>query len=213
MTFGELQAEVLRRLGDSSSAPEYFTASDVKASLNDAYTEMSDASEWYERNAVLKTLSNRTYYDLRGVLGAETFLGFRSAFNNTTRRWLDLMNVRELDEQVFQQWENVTGEPESVFLRGLWWLGTFPKQASDTGSLKVYFSGLPPELKADSDQPGFPEEFHEGLIEYALGDLFSQDWETRKAVIHFNAYSEIERALTAWVDGRIAKDRISRLHG
>lgn len=213
MTFEELQVEVFRRLDESSSDPAFWTEDDVKAALNEAYHEISDTSEWYERNANLPLLSHRTYYDLRTAVGSDTVLSIRHGQNSNTRRWLTPADLRELDYHTFNQWEEITGEPQSFFIRGLFWLGTFPKQASDDGHIRLYFTSLPAEMTYDYDEPGFPEEFHYGLVEYALGDLLSQEAETKKALTHYREYVVYETGLTGWVSGRQSLDRISRLNG
>ena len=213
MLFSELQTEVFRRLDEDSSSPAFWSLADVKTAINEGYEEMSDASEWYERNANLTLLSKRTYYDLRTALGSEQVLTLKHAYNQTTRRWLYPGELRELDYRTFHQWEDITGEPEQFFLRGLFWLGTFPKQTADLGSLKLYYTAIPLALSDDADEPGFPEEFQYGLVEYAIGDLLAQEAETQKALAHFDEYLNYEAGLTAWTEGRIALDRIPRLNG
>jgi hypothetical protein len=213
LNFAELQTEVFRRLSESSSDPAFWTATDVKAALNEGYEEMSDASEWYEWNANLPLLSNRTYYDMRTCFGGDTVLTLKQAFNSTTRRWLNPVELRELDCGTNTQWEDVQGEPQSWFIRGLFWLGTFPKQESDSGTMKMYFTALPPALDSDYDEPGFPQDFQYGIVEYALGDLLSQEAETKKALSHFGEYLTYEAGLNSYTAGRISLDRINRLNG
>ena len=214
MTFAELRTEVFRRLDEDSADPAFWTAADINTALNEAYEELSDSSEWHERNAILKLLSKRTYNDLRFALGSgEIVLTLKHAYNSTTRRWLDPVELRDLDYRTFHQWEDITGEPEKFFLRGLFWLGTFPKQNTDSGNLKLYYTAIPPAMSADTDEPGFPEEFQHGLIEYALGDLLAQEGETQKGLAHFREYLIYEAGLTGYAQGRISLDRISKLNG
>ncbi len=213
MTFAELKTETFRRLDEDSSDPAFWTEDDVEDALNEGYEEMSDASEWHETNANLPLLSGRTYYDMRYAFGGDQILTLNHAMNATTRRWLSPVELRELDYRTYVQWEDITGEPQNFFVRGLFWLGLFPKQNSDSGTLKVYFTSIPPRLAYDYDKPGFPDEFHYGIVEYALGDLLSQEAETRKALEHFKEYAVHEAGLRGWVGGRISLDRITRLHG
>jgi hypothetical protein len=213
LTFLEMQTEVFQWIDEDSADPAFWTVDDVKTAINEGYGEISDSSEWYERDHNLPLLSNRTYYDLRSALGGEPVLTFKHAFNQTTRRWLYPGEIRELDYRTFNQWEEITGEPEQFFVRGLFWLGTFPKQSSDSGTMKAYFTALPPDLSADGDTPGCPDEFHYGIVEYAIGDLLSQEAETQKAIGHFGEYSTYEAGLKGWVDGRVALDRIPMLNG
>ena len=213
MTFSELQAEVFRRLDEDSSDAAFWSVDDVKTALNEGYEEMSDASEWHEQSANLPQLSKRTYYDLRTALGADSPLTVKHLYNATTRRWIYPGDLRELDYRTFCQWEEITGEPEQFFLRGLFWLGTFPKATADSGTIKVYFTALPPALSDDGDEPGFSEEYQYGIVEYAIADLLAQEAETQKARAHFSEYLTYEAGLKAWTEGRISLDRINRLNG
>ena len=121
--------------------------------------------------------------------------------------------MRDLDYRVFPQWEDTIGPPERFFLRGLFWLGTFPKAAADGTTLQTWFTALPPSLEHDGSEPGFPEQFQYGLVEYAAGDLCLQDAEPTKALLHFKEYLTYETALMNDVASRIAIDRIQYLHG
>lgn len=213
MNYGELQSRVFLGLNESSANPAFWTASDVKRAIADGYDEMSDASEWYEREASLRLLSNNQYYDLRYILESDVFLRLRAIWNMTTNRWLEPISLDDLDYRTYRQWEDVTGEPEKWLMRGLWWLRMFPMKNSDSGAVQLFYKALPPAMVNSTDEPGFPKEFHEGIVEYAIGDLLSQEGETRRAVDHFNKYRAYEDGLTKWADGRISTDRTMRLRG
>lgn len=214
MTFLEMQDEVFLRLAENSSSPTFWSRDEVKAALNDGYEEISDATEWYERNQVINLLSNRTYYDLRSVLSADTFLTPKRCLNSQTDRWLTPTSIRDMDTQLYRRWEVITvTEPERMFQRGLWWLGVFPQKGADSGTLRFYFTAIPPPLSADGDEPGFPEEFHYGLIEYAIGDLLGQEAESGKAIGKWGEYLGFEAGLGSYVDGRISLDRVTTLRG
>jgi hypothetical protein len=206
MQFSELKSEVFRRLNENETSPTFWAEADVEESLNEGLEELSDASEWYEEYFVISLLTNLQYYDLR-VLLPDTFLAPKRFFNQTTNQWLSPVALRELDYHGTRQWETVTGEPQRTLLRGLWWLGFWPKQPSDSGKVKFYYSAIPPRMTEDTDEPGFPQEYHKYLIEYALYDLLAQDGETKKALVHWQTYLEGERLLRASVGSRIATDR------
>ncbi len=208
MTFGALKTEVFRKLEESSSAPVFWTEADVEASLNEGLMEISDATEWRERHITVDLLSQRPYYDLR-TLVTDTVLSVGPAFNTQTNRWLMPSRVVDVDRRD-RRWERVIGAPERLIIRGLWWLGYWPRTNGDTGTMKQYFTALPEQLAADDDVPGFPETLHYGLVEYALSDLWAQDGETRKALAAWQAYLGYEASLQALVDGRVG---VPRLHG
>lgn len=202
-----MQTEVFRRLHESSSSPVFWTATDVKAALNDGLEEISDSTEWYERQTTMNLWSGRTYQSLLGIL-PETTLAVRRIFNNQTNRWLIPEDVRDLDERTYVQWENNQGEPQRWLIRGLWWLGIWPKPNGDSGTLRLYASSIPAAMSADSDEPAFPKEYHQGLIEYALYDLLAQDGESKLALGRWQAYLVFEEGLRQYVEGRQKIDKV-----
>lgn len=212
MTFGEMKTEAFRRLNENSSSPVFWEETDVEAALNEGYEELSDATEWYERHATIDLCSNKPYYDLRTVL-TDTFLSPTRAFNNQTNRWLTPDIVRNLDLNTFRQWETITGEPERMFVRGLWWLGYFPKSSSDSGTIKQYYTAIPPPMSAAADEPGFPQEFHYGIVEYGLYDLLAQGGETKKALAHWLGYLGYQEGLQKYVKGRTGLERVGGWRG
>jgi hypothetical protein len=206
MNFSELKSEVFRRLNENESSPTFWSEADVELSINEGYEEISDSSEWYEEYNVISLLSHLQYYDLRTLL-PDTFLAPKRFFNQTTSEWLSPVVLRELDFHTTRQWETVDGEPQRTLMRGLWWLGFWPKQPTDTGKIKFYYSAIPVRMTEDTDEPGFPVEYHKYLVEFALYDLLTQDGETKKALVHWQTYLEGERLLRVSVGSRIATDR------
>lgn len=200
MTKGELRAEVFRRLQESASAPVYWTADDVDAAVAEGYAEVSDASEWFEAHAYLPLLKDRPLYDLRTVLG-EQFLAVGGAFDVQTNRWLIPSTTRQFDAHD-RRWERIVGEPQRLFMHGLWWLGLWPRIMSEVGQVKQYYVALPPPLDGDGDEPGFSETFHYALVEFALTDLWAQDGETALALASWEKYLSAEAALVTWVANR-----------
>lgn len=208
MTFGEQQKEVRRRLNELTAT--FWTDQDIKDALNEGYEEISDASEWFERYANIPMLSGRTYYNLLNIL-PDTFLSPRRCFNTVTNRWLQPTDTRQQDFQAFVQWETNSGQPEKYIFRGNWWLGVWPKRSADDGILRFYYSAIPPAMADDSDTPGFLDEFHSGLVDFALSDLLSQDRETNKAMAFWASYKAQETGLAQYVNGRTAFDRAEML--
>jgi hypothetical protein len=199
MTFAEMQAETSRRLAEVSGRV-FWSDDDIAEAVNLGYTELSDATEWFEAYFEMDLLNDRPYYDLRTVIG-DSFLALRPAWDEQSSRWLLPASVRMLDAHD-RRWEGVTGEPQRFVLRGLWWLGLYPRIQSDVGLIKQYYTALPDPLDADDDEPGFPEAFHIGCVEFATADLFAQDGETKWALAAWSQYLRTEAALTAWVEGR-----------
>lgn len=199
MTFSEMRAKVRTKLNAATSV--FFTDDDIDTAINDGYAEMADATEFYERQTTIPMIEGHTYYDLSLNLW-ETFLSPRRAQNVTTSKWLEPTNPLELDLHTFPQWEQTTGEPEKHWLRGNWWYGVFPKPSRDSLGIRFYFTAIPQSMSDDEDEPQFPREFHEGLIWFAVSDLFAQKRETKKALSYWKRYQDFETALQAYVDGR-----------
>lgn len=215
MTFLELQTEVLRRMGEPippSAAQVYDLLADVKAAINEGYECLSEITEWLETTSTL-TLSTAIYYDLTDTAtftlsSGVSPLSISNVWSNQNNRWMRPTNWREMDEQMYPMWEASTGEPDYWFPRGAWWLGVFPHKPTASGTLSVHASAMPSPLSADGDVPGFPREFHQGLVSYALYDLFEQDREWKKADRYFAEYLQAETALKYWVETRM----LARMH-
>ena len=213
MNFAQLQAEVFRRIDESSASPAYFSVADVKAAINDGYEELADAAEFHETHTTVKKLSHRTYYDMRAIPD-HTFLRPSRCFNPTTNRWLEPVSVNDLDLRTYREWEGISvTEPEKMLMRGLWWWGVFPQAAEDGGFLRLYYIGIPAALTLDSDEPQFAKEFHAALVEYALYDLLAQDGETRLALDHWGKFMGYEQALRDSMQTRANLDLIRVIRG
>jgi hypothetical protein len=208
MTFLELKQDVARRLAEVNGRV-FWSNQDIGDAVNLGYAEMSDACEWKEAYLEVDLLNDRPYYDLFRLIG-DSFLGIRPIFDEQTNRWLIPSSARQLDTND-RRWERVTGEPQRCFLRGLRWLGLYPRIQSDVGLVKVYYTALPDPLVNDDDEPGFPEAFHGGIVDFALTDLFAQDGETAFALACWKDYLEQEARLSAWVNGRAADPLVTGL--
>jgi hypothetical protein len=207
MNFGEMQSGVRTRLDESTAV--FWSDQDIKDALNEGLFELSDATEWYERMATIPLWSTRSYLDLRCIL-PDTFLGPKRMINNQTGKWLVPSSVKTQDHRA-AQWEKTSAEPEEFFTRGLWWMGFYPKPPNDLGSARMYFSALPPLMDDDTDEPELPEEYHMGIICYAVYDLLAQDAETEKALMWWAEYVQYETKLRDYVETRITRDKVGRL--
>ena len=208
MTFGEMKAEVFRRLRESSESPVMWTETDIAVALNEGYMEISDESEWYEKWQVIDLLDNQPFYDVRTLL-RHPFLRIGAAYNNQSSRWLIPTSAAELDKGD-RRWQMRVEEPGYYFVRGLWWLQYFPYKGIESGTIKQYYKALPPVLEDDSDEPGFHESHHYALVEWALADLYAQDAEVDLAWSHFKQYVEYELKITGHTVNRL---QVPLMHG
>jgi len=199
MTFGEMQAEVRRRLDEVAAV--WWTDAEIRTAINDGEDEIADATEWLERVQYIDILEDRPYYDLRTTI-RRNFLCAGPTFNTTTNRWLIPISHRDLS-LYDRRWEERDAEAEYVMIRGLWWLGLFPANKAAGGSVKQYYRATPEHMVNADDEPGFHRTFHQGLVEYAVADLFAQDNETDLAMRAWAAYKPYEEGLRLYMLGRI----------
>lgn len=203
MTRAELKAEIVRRLEESSTTPVFYTEADIEDAINDGLAEISDATEWDERYQTIDLLADRPWYDGRTVIGA-ALLTLGPAFHVDTNRWLRASRQTDLDRGD-TRWERVVGPPQRVLTAGVWWFSYWPRIGSATGTVKQYFTALPDDLDEDTDEPGFPEPYHYGLVEYAVYDLFAQEGESAIAMAAWAEYVRYEMSLRAFVEGRLSE--------
>jgi hypothetical protein len=209
MTFAELKADLYRRLEESSVSPVFVSEDDIEDALNDGYLDLSDATEWREVWRTVDLLAGRPYYDLRTLFRDVNVLTPLGAFHEDTNRWLTPISPRDLDGG-YARWEQVSGPPDRLFTRGLWWIAYHPAIGSATGTVKQYVTALPDPLEDDDDEPGFDEDFHPALVEYALAEILPQYGEVTAALKAWEAYGAYEAGLTAHVQGR---GSVARVHG
>jgi hypothetical protein len=197
MNRASIRAEVRRRLGDNTA---FWTDANINDSINEGLEEMAEASEYYETSETENLSASSPIYDLSSLLDND-ILRVSSIWNTQKEQWMQPTGPHLLNRK-YARWEAITGEPESYYFRGLWHLRFFPKVAASSGTFTVYYSAVPPLLALDTQSPGFPEEYHYGLVEYALYDLLSQDQETNEALLHWAEYLGYEAGLFRWVKDR-----------
>lgn len=211
MNFQEMQTEVFRRLDEDSVSPAFWSLVDVKQAINEGYDDLSELTEWRETSSSL-SLANSNYYDL-STLVSDVVLTLYSVRNAQTSKFLDQGTVKQLDTW-YRRWEAVIGgEPERYWIRGLYWLGMFPNKGAASGTVTLYYTALPAALSANADTPGFPQEFHLALVDYAVYDLLCQDREYEKAARLWASYQERVAKLRRYVQGRAEIPLTRRLGG
>lgn len=201
MTFGELKADVNRRLREVSDAPVFWTEADVESAINDTLMELSDETEWNEQWITIDLLTDRPYYDLRTVVGP-SLVSIGPVYHEDTNRWLEPSTAESLDQKD-RRWETATGSPQRILMKGLWWVGLWPRIQSETGSVRQYFAGLPAALEDDADVPGFPVQFHDGLTDGAVAELLARDGQTTATLAAWADYLVVEAKVKDWRQQRV----------
>lgn len=211
MDLSELRAAVFSELGESSGDPAYWTAADVNTAINAGYSEISDITEWNETSRTVTIAPPVRYTALftataAGVVTSAQILDVVKVYDPARRIWLTPTTISELDSNV--DWEMARGAPGRYILRGAFWLGVFPLP-NDSTDLTVYTREIPygsdfdtVALVADGDTPGFPADFHNTLVFYAVYDLLCQDGEYLKGQQYYADFLAGAAALKKWISNR-----------
>jgi hypothetical protein len=206
ISFGQLESRI-RTLYEAESHVRISTE-DILVAANEGLDELSEATKFYERFAPVPLKGGQTYYDMRGFL-PNSVIGVNSVYNLTQQMWLKPRKFRDFGGH---RWHTVIGDPQKYLIRGLFWLGVYPRPGSDTGNLRVYYSSLAPHFKdSASVLSDLPDDFVAALEDYALYCLSADDAETDKALIHWDSYLTREAALKKFVKERIVTARIGRM--
>ena len=178
--------------------------------INEGLDELSEQTLFYERYVTIPINPDQTYYDLRGYL-PETIIGVTSVWSTVRGDWLTPI---EEDDLGFK-WEESTGDPQMFWLRGIYWLGVWPKGSStSTGYLRVHFAGMAPRFSTPQDVlSDLPDDLVPALEEYALYELNAQDRETERSLAHWEKYQKMEKQLGDFIDKRIVRAKHGVLGG
>lgn len=195
----------------------YWGQSDLVSYYNDALDELSERTEFHERYATVKRRKWATLTDLRGILPEEA-IRVTAVWSPATNRWLEPTTVRELDWNLGRGWERNTDLARGWFMRGLWWLGTYPRPGDDVSPLRAYFSAMHPHVVDDGSQgqgltavPAIPPDFEVALQDHMLYQAFAEHREPRRALGHWADFVARVADLKALVERRVARDRTARM--
>jgi hypothetical protein len=214
-TAREIIARVKVRLEDPTS--QYWTEGDLIEAYNDALDELSDATEINETYVPIKLRKWALYTDLRGVLPT-CALRITAVWNTTTQKWLDPTTPRELDQSLGRAWEKSADVCRWWFMRGLYFLGTYPVPGNDETLVRVYFSSTMPHVSAtgglssglDTRAP-LPPDADAAIESYMLASLLGDRRETAKAMQYAQDYAEQEKMLHDFSDQRMSRDRTPKI--
>lgn len=184
-----------------ASSTTRWTDARIQSLVNEGLETLAEAGSWYERYATVPEQANRTWYDLRGFT-PETVVRIRSIWSTSRNDWLTPVTEDQLDSQ----WEDATGQPQTFFTRGIYWLGVYPRLGdSDTaGYLRVYFSGIPQQFTyPQAVLRDLPNDYVPALEDYTLYAMSLIDREPKKALMYWNSYLKREKSLHDFTDRRM----------
>lgn len=202
LTLSDIRGRV-RTKYEAASTTRWSDA-DINAAINDGLAELSEVTRYFERWVSLPLKAERTYYDLRG-LTPEQPMSVTAVWHEPGVRWLTPVSLGDIAED----FEETSGNPTAWFMRGLFWLGIWPRPTADTGEfIRIYYTGVAPSLDEDGEEPRqLPDEFVPALEEYALYELHQREGETQKALYWWQKYQEREKALEQHMAHRVSQAR------
>ena len=205
LTLSDIRSRVRTRFEAASSVR--WSSEDIDAAINDGLGELSEATRYFERTASIQLKASRTYYDLRG-LTPETVLSVTAVQHLSGVRWLEPIVLPDISKGI-AEWELTSGNPTAWFVRGLYWLGVWPRPTADLDDwVRVYYTGVAPALVDDGDLPAqLPDEFVPALEEYALYELQQREGEAEKALYWWGKYKEREAVLEQHIAHRLTTAR------
>lgn len=191
ISLADITARVRTKFEASSTTR--WTDARIHSFINEGLENLAEAGSWYERYTTVPEQANRTWYDLRGFT-PETVVHIKSIWSTSRNDWLTPVTEDQLDPQ----WEDATGQPQTFFTRGIYWLGVYPRLGeSDTaGYLRVYFAGVPQAFNyTQAVLRDLPDDYIPALEDYTMYAMSLVDREPKKAMMHWASYLKREKSL------------------
>jgi hypothetical protein len=205
ISFGQLESRV-RTLYEAESSVRW-PQEDFLDAANDGLDDLSETG-FYERFVPIPLKGGQTYYDLRGFV-PKGIIRVNFVYNVNEQIWLTPSDFRDLNTP---RWETVTDSPQRYLIRGLYWLGLYPRPNGDTNTIRTFYSGLAPHFKdGDSVLSDLPDDLIEALEDYSLYDLSIKDRRYKESLEHWTSYIKRKKKLEDQVKRRIVTARLGRL--
>jgi hypothetical protein len=201
VTLSELQSRLLDQLEESGTG--FLTPDDAIRLLNDAVLDLSGASEFYHSAGSVNVSLATVVYDLATLL-TPNIIAPIGVWNPRTKRWLRPIGVDQLDADN-PRWQQVSGEPDRSFVRGLWNIGFYPRC---TGALEIVYAAAPPKLTLPADVvPQLNEEYAAALVDGAMGMHYLEDREVSKAARYLEQWEDTKQRVRVWTANKLVRDR------
>jgi len=212
-------AQTIARVRSDIEDPDnkFFADEDYVRAYNDALDEISELTEINESYVYVKRRKNSVYTDLRGIM-PPTFLRITSVYNPNSGKWMDPITVRELDNTVGRHWEERPDTSRWWFMRGLWFLGSYPIPSDDVSPLKVWYTALLPHVEetgglisGTSTSPDLPPDFTVAIENYMMYELLAERKETEKSLEFYRRFEDHMNPLKDIAENRMRRDRTPRI--
>lgn len=201
----DIAARVRFNLDDAGIT--FYSADDINDSIQDGYDEVVAVTRVREASGNVNFVSDLTYYKIDDTL--TDYLHPIGIFNNNNNRWLDNIPLKTLISMDFK-WELANGEPTHFVIMDFRYIGIYPKPASASGNMTIFYKAMANTLSA-ATVPSIPTSHQLILEQYATMDLMAQALEFKKAVMWAKDYFKQRTELKEHVAGRSLPDIIFRL--
>ena len=193
MTRSDIRDRILSALNESTSAPVFFSTTQLDAVIQEASEVLAEESRSIRRTAFLARQPGATYYSTRAI-GSDVMAITRLWLPDLDRR-LTAISLAELDAQN-ETWPTATGTPEYWFPVSWDVFGVYPHTAAGAGLFRVDYPAWPRTLLDDDDESEFREADTDSLVMYGVYDGLMKQWSLQRAMQLWN------RFIDQWQVGR-----------
>ena len=194
MTRSDLRTRILEALGESTTAPIFWSSSQMNDLIDEAQEVLAEEAAQIKRTAYVPLKNGTTYYRLRAI-DPNAMTPYRIYTRHNERR-LTVATVMELFNR-HQRWISVNSDPESWFPISWDMFGIFPSPSTGGGIMEINYLSWPRPLADDDDEPEFPQADHEGLVLYGVYEGLLKRWDITRATELFTFFMD------RWGDSRI----------
>lgn len=206
-----LQSDLATRLQIYFQNSTYYQSIDLNDSIQDGYDEVAAFSGCILKAVSLPFVNGLSYYDMYAA-GVTDYIGVVAIFNTVINRWMWPTSTRKLSD-VRIDWETAAGTPWYFVPINHRFLAIYKKPiVNGYGNFFMFYRAAAPTL-ASSDTIAIPDDYALCLQDYSITDLWEQNQEWSKAVIHAQAYRKTLEDLRIWAQSKKMPDRLPSLKG
>ena len=186
-----------------------YSDDDITSFINDGLGELAEATHFYERYVTIPIIEGNSYYDIRGFT-PDIPVNIKAIWNSVRNDWMKEI----IQENLEWTWERSSGDPQTYFTRGIYWIIVAPVPKATTGYLKVHFAAIPAKFTSVQSVLGdLPDDYVPALEAYCLYEMAALDRLTSMALMYWKDYSTREKSLADFVDDRLVSAGGARFGG
>ncbi len=171
MTSGELIERVLKRVGEDTTTPVYYRASEVLDALNAAQRLFCLLTLCLETSDTLALTATTTFYHLLTSFSDFLMPLQVDVVDGSKVRPGHLTSFDSLSDT----WQADAGDPERYDVLGMDLLAITPRPAASGTSLTITYAQCPTRMTGENATPEIPAEYHPCLIDGAVVQLRAKE--------------------------------------